>query len=87
MGIAKYTGGDKTFLAACEKANTPATRRQFAKWNQKRGKAHALARRRPEPPSESAILVMPSAAAGARTAPSSSIRCARVDRVCVCVCV
>jgi hypothetical protein len=37
--IKMYDGGDKKFLALCEKAGTPATRRQYKKFMKKFGKA------------------------------------------------
>ncbi len=38
--IKMYGGGDKVFLAACELAGKPATKRQYTKYGQKRGAAY-----------------------------------------------
>jgi hypothetical protein len=37
----EYAGTDKLFITACTLAETPATKRQAAKWRQCRGKAWA----------------------------------------------
>lgn len=36
-----YAGTDQEFLGACEKGGVKPTRRQFRRWNQKRGTAYA----------------------------------------------
>jgi len=41
MAVKKYDGQDKTFLRACQAAKVKPTRRQYTKWNQKRGAAWA----------------------------------------------
>lgn len=36
-----YDGTDATFRRACTLADVKPTRRQFARWNQRRGRAYA----------------------------------------------
>jgi hypothetical protein len=39
MNHRMYAGKDQAFLDACRAAQTPATRRQYRKWCQRRGRA------------------------------------------------
>lgn len=41
MAVKLYSGGDAAFDKACEKAEIKPTKRQYKKWQQKKGTAWA----------------------------------------------